>query len=116
MAECNSKKDKGVLGRIFQLMEHRKVTDKMLEEEIGIGRGTVSHWRNDGRNSYLHYINAICDCLDTTPNYLFRGVENHNEEIVLTPIEKDMINMYRTINDEKQKYINEGLRLFTQDL
>ena len=37
-------KDEGVGERIFNLMRDRGVTDKELEEHLGIGKGMVSHW------------------------------------------------------------------------
>ena len=117
MAEIKGKKDEGVLERILELMEHYGITDRAMEEYLETGRGMVSHWRNDGRNSYLQYINALCEILKTSPNYLFQGAANAEADDgseVLSPMEKELIRMYRKVSTEKQKYIKEGLRLFAE--
>ncbi len=107
-----TKKDEGIAERIFNLMKDRGVTDKELEEHLGIGKGMVSHWKYGGRNTYLRYINAICDFLETNPNYIFRGVTEDSKE--LNPIEEDILRMLRMVDEPKQKHIRQELRLFTE--
>ena len=114
MEENISRKDEGVLERILSLLDHKGITDKSFEEALNVGRGMVSHWRYDGRNSYLQYINAICEILETTPNYLFHGVERDDEIVNLSPIEKDLIQNYRNVDDELKKYILDLSNIFVK--
>ena len=114
MEENISRKDEGVLERILSLLDHKGITDKSFEEALNVGRGMVSHWRYDGRNSYLQYINAICEILETTPNYLFNGVEKDDEIVNLSPIEKDLIQNYRNVDDELKKYILDLSNIFVK--
>ena len=107
-----TKKDIGVWKRLFGIMKDKGITDSQFEQALGIGKGMVSHWRNDGRNTYLQYINAICEYLDTTPNYLFQGVESRTEPDILTSFEKDIIVKYRMMDDRKQRHIREEIDIF----
>ena len=113
--ETKDRKDRGVVERIFALMDYQGVTDRDIEEYLCVGRGMVSHWRNDGRNSYLQFINAICEYLQTTPNYLFQGYESRSEPDIISPMERELIQMYRKTDDEQQKFIKDGLRLLTRE-
>ena len=104
-------KDEGVRERIFDLMKGRGVTDRELEEHLGLGKGMVAHWKYGGRNTYLHYINSICDFLKTNPNYIFRGVMEGSNE--LSPVEEDILRMLRMVDEPRQKHIRQELRFFT---
>ena len=90
------------------LMRDRGVTDRDPEERLGIGKGMVSHWKYGDRNTYLYYINAICDFLGTNPNYLFRCVTEDSNE--LNPVEEDVLRMLRMVDELRQKHIRHELR------
>ena len=89
------------------------VTDKELEEHLAIGKEIVSHWKYGGRNTYLHYINAIYDFLGTNPNYLFRGVTEGSKE--LNPVEEDVLRMLLMVDEPRQKHIRQELRFLRKD-
>ena len=113
MAADNKCKDNNVLERILELMKYQKVTDRDLENRLGIGKGMVSHWRN-GRNTYLQYINAICEYLKTNPNYIFGGVNYEDEMVHLSPVEKDLIKKYNLLTDKQKKYVYTGIELLLE--
>lgn len=74
----------------------------------------ISHWRYENRLSFLRQITPLCQLLETNPNFLFMGTEQTDDPVELSPDEKDLIRLYRTVDDERKKYITEGLRLFTK--
>ena len=103
-----------VLTRIVALMEERGTTDKALSEYLGVGKGTISHWKYNRRSTYLQYINPICDFLETTPTYLFRGVQDEGVG-EMTPSESEMIRNYRKVGKEGQNCVRTMLNLLAKD-
>ena len=104
-----------VMLRIIGLLEEKGKTDKELTDYLGLVPGTFSHWKYDGnRKAYLQYINQICEMLETSPNYLFRGTENTDDVVGLTPMENELIRMFRGVDSKKKKNIVDTLRLFME--
>ena len=102
-----------VLLRIIGLLEEQGKTDKEFTEYLGLSPGTLSHWKYDeNRTAYLQYINPICDFLETSPNYLFRGTETSDDIVGLTPMENEVIRLFRKVDTQKRKCIKEVLNLF----
>ncbi|MCR5232372.1 MAG: hypothetical protein K6E53_00460 [Lachnospiraceae bacterium] len=104
-----------VMLRIIGLLEEQGKTDKEFTDFLGLVPGTFSHWKYDGnRTAYLQYINPICEMLETSPNYLFRGVENMDDVAGLTPMENELIRLFRVVDAKKKRNIVDTLRLFTE--
>ena len=113
MARTNRKMtDNPVVQRIVELIRERGRKEKDLTDYIGIAPGAMSKWKYDGSYVYIKYIYEICEFLDTTPNYLFFGPDDEEER--LSPGEKDMVRMYREIDDERKKCIQDTLRYFRE--
>lgn len=72
----------------------------------------MSKWKYDGSYVYIKYIEKICEFLDTTPNYLFYGPEDEEER--LSPTEKEIIRMYRSLDDGRKKCIQESIGYFKE--
>lgn len=103
--------------RILSLLSESGKSDSELEKYLGIGRGRVSHWRYEKNGTFLQFIAPICEFFNTNTHYLFYGVDETipPEEVDrLSPNESDLIRMYRLVSDDIQKYVKEGLRLFTE--
>ena len=101
-----------VVQRIVELIREQGKKEKDLTDYLGISPGTMSKWKYDGSFVYIKHIDRICEDLDTTPNYLFYGPEDREER--LTPVEKDVIRMYRSLNAEKKKCIRDTLKYFAE--
>ena len=116
MEKANNKdlSNYNVLERILELMSEKGLSDRDFELNLGIGKGMVSHWKYEKRTTFLQYICPICELLETNPNYLFYGVEQTDDPIELSPNEKDLIRMYRMVDDDKKRFLKEGLRLFIE--
>ena len=102
--------DNPVVQRIVELIREQGRKEKDLTDYIGIAPGAMSKWKYDGSYVYIKYIYEICEFLDTTPNYLFFGPDDEEER--LSPGEKDMIRVYRELDDERKKCIQDTLRYF----
>ena len=102
--------------RIMTLLEESGKTDTELERFLGVGRGRVAHWRYEKSATFLQYIAPMCEFFGTNVNFVFYGIDDSQpleETSQLTPNEKELIRMYRSVDERTQKYVKEGLRLFT---
>lgn len=97
-----------VVQRIVELIREQGKKEKDLTDYLGISPGTMSKWKYDGSFVYIKHIDRICEFLDTTPNYLFFGPENEDER--MTPVEKNVIKMYRSLENEKKKFVRDMLK------
>ena len=102
-----------VVQRIVELNRKQGKKEKDLTDYLGIAPGAMSKWKYDGSFVYIKYIEEICEFLDTTPNYLFLGLEDEEER--LSPAEKDIVRIYRSLDDGRKKCIRDTLRYFQSE-
>ena len=74
--------------------------------------GAMLKWKYDGSFVYIKYIKEICEFLDMTLNYLFLGPEDKEKR--LSPMEKELIRMYRGLEAGRKKCIAEILKYFAE--
>lgn len=98
--------------RIVGLIKEKGKRERDLTDYLGLSPGAMSKWKYDGSYVYIKYIEEICEFLDTTPNYLFFGPEDEEER--LSPAEKEIIRMYRSLDDGRKKCIQETLGYFKE--
>ena len=116
MHKMKDQDNEAIRNRIMTTLEESGKTDTELEHFLGVGRGRVAHWRYEKNVTFLQFIVPLCEFLGTNVNYLFYGIDETQpleETSQLSPNEKDLIHMYRSVDERKQKYVKEGLRLFT---
>ena len=106
--------DNQVVKRIIELVKCRGKKEIDLAEYLHIPTGSMAKWKYYGGTSYLRYIDQICEFLDTTPNYLFWGVEE--TEAQLSCSEKEMIRLYRNLEDGKKKCIRDTMKYFSNNV
>ena len=63
---------------------------------------------------YLKYIIPICEFLKISPNYLFLGTSDTGDIDNLTPMENEVLKLFRSVDDTRKKCIRETLRLFAE--
>ena len=102
--------DSPIVHRIVGLIKEQGKKEKDLTDYIGISPGTMSKWKYDGSNVYLKYIEEICEFLGTTPNYLFFGSDDES----YTQAEKEIIRMYRSLDNGRKRCIRDTLKYFTE--
>ena len=103
--------DNPVVLRILDLIRKKGRKEKDLTDYLEISSGAISKWKYDGSFVYLKYINEICEFLDTTPNYLFFGSD---EEERLLPGEKNLLQMYRKLNEGKKKCSRDTMKYMVE--
>lgn len=105
--------DNPVVCRIVGVLKEKKKSEKSLTDFLGISSGSVSKWKYEGRPLYLRYIRQICDFLGTSPNYLFYGKEDLSDR--MTHMEREIIHMYRNLDEGKRKCIRDTLKYFSEN-
>ncbi|MCR5788500.1 MAG: helix-turn-helix domain-containing protein [Lachnospiraceae bacterium] len=99
--------DNPIVLRILELIRKRGKKEIDLTEHLGISSGAVSKWKYDGSVVYLKYVDEICEFLDTTPNYLFWGMDEENQ---ILPGERSLLRMYRKFDDGRKKCIRDMMK------
>ena len=99
--------DDPVIHRIVGLLKERQMTEKELIQKLGMSRSTFSAWKYGYMKSYQAHINEIADILETSPNYLMRGVDDEVNVETLSEAERQLIKDYRTVGNDGQRHINE---------
>ena len=61
--------------RLQQLRKARGLSQEELADELGVSRQAVSKWESAQSLPDLEKAAALCRCLDTTADYLLRGIE-----------------------------------------
>ena len=102
--------DNPVIHRILRLIRKKGKRERDLTDYLGLPPGSMSRWKYDGSYAYIKYVLEICEFLDTTPNYLFFGPEDEEER--LSSVEKEIIRIYRSLDDGRKKCIQETLGYF----
>lgn len=100
--------DDMVVRRMVRLLREQMKEEKDLMNEIGLRPGTMKNWKYAGSYGYMKYMKEICAFLDTTPNYLFYGTEDTEKR--MTSMEKEMIRMYRSIDENGKNYIKDMMK------
>lgn len=101
-----------VVERIVDLIKKQGRKEKDLTDFLGMSPGAMSKWKYDGSFMYIKHIEAICTFLGTTPNYLFLGPEDKEERLTL--VEREMIEIYRNLDETRKKYIQDTLKYISE--
>jgi len=88
-----------LVDRIREKCKEQGTSIKALEQEIGLGNGTISRW-DTSIPSYDKVI-KVADFLQVSFYWLIFGKESEN----LTPEEQELVNYYRNSNQTGKKLI-----------
>ena len=100
--------DDMVVQRMVRLLRKQEKEEKGLMGYIGLQPGSMKNWKYAGSYGYMKYMKEICEFLDTTPNYLFYGPDDPERRV--TPMEREMIRMYREIDEGGKKRITDLMK------
>lgn len=96
--------DNTIVGRIFELMKEKKITQKQLASKLGIGQSTVASWKQRDCPPPINFISEIADTLDVSIEYLVTG-SYHPTKRTITDDEWFLIRHYRIASEENQDKI-----------
>lgn len=110
-----------VLNNILKLMREKGISRKALYEHLGLSKSGFQSWVNNSNQSYMKRLDEISTYLQVTITDLYIGTSFYedlikrieerrlNEEPGLTEKEKNLINLYRMLNDNDKEKINQLL-------
>ncbi len=93
-----------IVGRIFELMKEKKITQQQLADKLGIGQSTVANWKKRECPPPINFISEIADTLDVSIDYLVTGSYNPTKRTI-TDDEWFLIRHYRIASEENQDKI-----------
>lgn len=95
-----------ILERIIELMEEKSISQITMCEKLNINRSSFTHWKNGVNQSYKKKINEIANILEVEPIVLLGGKVSNKSNLSLTREEKDIIALYRKLNEEEKGKVN----------
>ncbi len=97
--------DNPVVERIEGLLQVQGKTQKGLIEFVGLANGAFTNWKYNNGRSYMDHLGAICEYLDTSPNYLLYGKDGEINKDTLSPVELELIKNYRRLDIQKKELL-----------
>ena len=93
-----------ILERILNLRLERNWTEYRLSEESGIAQTTISSWYSKGITPTIPSLINICNAFNITLSEFFAL---DNSPVVLTDIQKEMLDAFNKLNIHQQQLIIE---------
>lgn len=94
-----------IVGRIFDTMKDKKITQQQLANELGIGQSTVASWKQRNCPPPINFISQISETLNVSIEYLITGNDNP-KRLILTDDEWFIIRHYRYTSEENKAKIH----------
>ena len=92
--------------RMFALLDKQNKMAADLCKVIGVGTSQTTSWKKRNTDPPAKYLVQIADFLDVSLEYLLTGVDNSSSK--LTPLETDMLAMFRELpSDKKHEFVGE---------
>ena len=92
-----------ILNNIFYLLNTKGVRQKDLADYLGISRNSITQWKTKKTSSYLKYIDKIASYFNVTSQELLNPIKENMYESLLSPEEIQIIQQYRSLNNERIK-------------
>ncbi len=89
-----------VCERMFSLLGSKGKTAADLCKVLDIGTSQTTSWKKRNTDPPAKYLVQIADFLDVSLEYLLTGVDNSTAK--LSPLETDMLAMFRELPSDKQ--------------
>lgn len=67
-----------IIDRIIELLRERKLSNKDLCDNIGVGQSTFTNWKNRKTNPPSEYIKPIADFFDVPVEFILTGEFSEN--------------------------------------
>lgn len=94
--------ENSILTRIQALMKEKKITQRMLCNQLNLPESQFSNWKTGQNSSYLKLLPQIAEVLQVNIVELY-GIENKQEDdLVLTEKERNLIIAYRLLTPEQR--------------
>lgn len=98
---------KNVLEEITRLRMERKWTEYDLSKHSGLSQSTISNWYRKKQVPTIQTLSKVCDGLGITLSQFFAEGE---DAISLTPVQKEMLDNWSTLNEQQQQIVMDLLK------
>ncbi len=82
-----------------------------ISEHMGVSQGTVSNWFKGTNSIDIENLAKLCAFMGVSLDQIY-GVTPITNEVTLTPDETELVNLYRSLNDNAQKMLIETARAY----
>ena len=89
--------------KIFELRKEKKLTQDDVAEKLNVTRQTVSKWETNQSTPDFDKINPLCDLFEITPNELFKGEKEDENDFTKNSINNNENNENMSKNEIKRK-------------
>lgn len=89
--------------RISELRKKHNLSQAELAKKLGLTRAAVNYWESGSRTPTLDNIRAMCDIFNVDISYLTG--ESDVTMRYLSPIEMDIIDRFRALDDSQQDLV-----------
>lgn len=107
-----------IINRITDLMKKQGVTQKALEEHLGVAIGSYHNWKRNKGISYLLYIDRIAEYLNVSLSYLVTGKDevlvDIDGDFGKSPDEVELLNAYHLLNRLEKRHALQILKVLAQ--
>lgn len=93
-----------IVGRIFDLMHEKGITQKQIADKLGIKQGTVAGWKQRNCPPPINYISDISEILEVSIDYLVTG-NIKPMSYKLDSSEQYLVRLFRCSSEENKKII-----------
>lgn len=101
--ECNTQSPIAIGERILKLRQKRGFTQKELADKLFVKRETITQWENGTRQIKGSDIASLADVLETTCDYILRGISSDNVQIArVIGLNQDSIENLRKLCEDRE--------------
>lgn len=98
--------------RVKEILNSKGITQKTMLEDLNLGKNQFSYWNKTGATPNGFTVEKIAKYLDVSVDYLLGKTEERKKpspEPVLTEREKAILEIFRSLPEEKQDKLIELL-------
>lgn len=99
--------------RVKALLVSRGISQKTMLEDLNLGKNQISYWSRTGATPNGFTVEKIAEYLDVSVDYLLGKTDERKKpspEPVLTEREKAILEIFRSLSEEKQDKLIEILQ------
>lgn len=99
--------------RLLSLIKEKGITRKKMLDDLGLANGSFVNWQTRGSIPNAETLSRIADYFGVTSDYLLGKTDERKKpspEPVLTEREKAILEIFRSLSEEKQDKLIEILQ------
>ena len=99
---------------LFYYRKKAGLTQKEFASKLGVKNTAVSNWESGNNSIDIETLFAACEIFGVTLNDMYGKYSSDAPDASLPDDEKNLLSMYRSLNDQGKEYILQTLSMATQ--